>query len=151
VEILEGLRWKNVATFYGHLGYFMTIWYMPCPSGTFLRFWYHVPGKIWQPCFQPRKKYLETCIPYVRMLLCTHLLIYFNALCTKFGFFNSRYQSIQLSFGIYQLLSMFWNEFPKQDCQIFRGSKYQNEKIPNDLKYQSAIINTKIFHTKKDP
>jgi hypothetical protein len=25
VEILEGLRWKNVATFYGHLGYFMTI------------------------------------------------------------------------------------------------------------------------------
>jgi hypothetical protein len=80
VEILEGLRWKNVATFYGHLGYFMTIWYMPCPSGTFLRFWYHVPGKIWQPCFQPRKKYLETCIPYVRMLLCTHLLIYFNAL-----------------------------------------------------------------------
>jgi hypothetical protein len=41
---------------YGYLGYFMTIWYILCSFGTFFRFWYRVPRKIWQPCFQPRKK-----------------------------------------------------------------------------------------------
>jgi hypothetical protein len=34
--------------FYGGLGYFMTIWYILYSFGTFFRFWYHVPRKIWQ-------------------------------------------------------------------------------------------------------
>jgi hypothetical protein len=33
--------------FYGHFGYFMTIWNIFCSFGTF---WYHVQRKIWQPC-----------------------------------------------------------------------------------------------------
>jgi hypothetical protein len=28
----------------------MTIWYTLCSFGTFFRFGYHVPRKIWQPC-----------------------------------------------------------------------------------------------------
>jgi hypothetical protein len=39
--------------FYGPLGYFMTIQYILCSFGNFFRFWYHVPRKIWQPCFSP--------------------------------------------------------------------------------------------------
>jgi hypothetical protein len=31
--------------FYGHLGYFMTIWYILCSFGTFFRFGYRVPRK----------------------------------------------------------------------------------------------------------
>jgi hypothetical protein len=42
-QILEGLRWENVAIFYGHLeyvfdghlGYFMTLWYILCSFGKF--------------------------------------------------------------------------------------------------------------------
>jgi hypothetical protein len=30
--------------FYGHLVYFVAIWYIFAP------FWYFVPRKIWQPC-----------------------------------------------------------------------------------------------------
>jgi hypothetical protein len=30
----------------------MTIWYIWCWFGTFFRFWYHVPRKIWQPWAQ---------------------------------------------------------------------------------------------------
>jgi hypothetical protein len=36
--------------FYEHLGNFMNIWYNLCSFGTFFRFWYHAPRKIWQPC-----------------------------------------------------------------------------------------------------
>jgi hypothetical protein len=32
-----------------HWGYFMTIGYLLCSFGTFLRFWYQAPRKIWQP------------------------------------------------------------------------------------------------------
>jgi hypothetical protein len=42
-QILEGLSWENVAIhilspfgiFQGHLGYFMTLWYILCSFGTF--------------------------------------------------------------------------------------------------------------------
>jgi hypothetical protein len=33
--ILEGLGLKNVGIFYGHLGYFMVIWYVLWPFGIF--------------------------------------------------------------------------------------------------------------------
>jgi hypothetical protein len=33
---------------YWDLGYFMTNWYILYSFGTFFRFWYHVPRKIWQ-------------------------------------------------------------------------------------------------------
>jgi hypothetical protein len=33
----------------------MTIWYILYSFGTFFRFWYHVPRKIWQPWL---KRYL---------------------------------------------------------------------------------------------
>jgi hypothetical protein len=33
--------------FYGHMGYCMTIWHSLCLFGTFFRFWYHAPRKIW--------------------------------------------------------------------------------------------------------
>jgi hypothetical protein len=56
----QGLRLEKVDIFYGHweyfneyLGYFMTIWYILCSFGTFFRFWYHTPRKIWQPCQGP--------------------------------------------------------------------------------------------------
>jgi hypothetical protein len=48
-KFLEGLRCENVDIFYGYLGYFMTIWNILCSFGTFFRFWYRVPRKIWQP------------------------------------------------------------------------------------------------------
>jgi hypothetical protein len=51
---------ENVDIFYGlleYLGYFITIWDILLPFGTFcvhfvqfFCFWYHVPRKIWQPC-----------------------------------------------------------------------------------------------------
>jgi hypothetical protein len=34
----------------------MTIWYNLCWFGTFFRFWYHVPTKIWQPCLKTLSK-----------------------------------------------------------------------------------------------
>jgi hypothetical protein len=50
---------ENVALFYGHLEYYMDIWDILWPFGTywahlvhFFLFWYHAPWKIWQPCFQ---------------------------------------------------------------------------------------------------
>jgi hypothetical protein len=38
--------------FCGHLVYFVTIWYISRAFGTFSPFWYVIPRKIWQPCFQ---------------------------------------------------------------------------------------------------
>jgi hypothetical protein len=57
-HILEGLRWENVDIgILGLLEYFMEIWDVLLPIGTFcvhlvhfFRFWYDVPRKIWQPC-----------------------------------------------------------------------------------------------------
>jgi hypothetical protein len=37
--------------FYRHLGYFITNWWISCSFGTFFRFRYREPRKIWQPCF----------------------------------------------------------------------------------------------------
>jgi hypothetical protein len=42
------ILWQSVL-FYGHLGYSMTIWSILCLFGSFFRFVYHVPRKIWQP------------------------------------------------------------------------------------------------------
>jgi hypothetical protein len=54
---LEGLRWENVAIFYGHLEYFTDILDVLRQLITFcvrlvhfFRFWYHAPRKNWQPC-----------------------------------------------------------------------------------------------------
>jgi hypothetical protein len=50
----RALDWKLLiyfcpfGVFYWHLVNFMTIWYIVCWFGTFFRFWYHVPRKIWQ-------------------------------------------------------------------------------------------------------
>jgi hypothetical protein len=53
---LEGLAMEQAGLLYGHLIYFMDIGYLLLSFGTFcahlvpfLRFWYHVPRKIWQP------------------------------------------------------------------------------------------------------
>jgi hypothetical protein len=61
----RALDWKMLISFvaiwnilqifgivYRYLGYFMTIWYILCSFGNFLRFWYHVLGKIWQPWYR---------------------------------------------------------------------------------------------------
>jgi H+/Cl- antiporter ClcA len=60
VKFSRALDWKNgyilwpFGIFYGHLGYFVFSWYILCSFGTFFRFWYHGPIKIWQPfCHQP--------------------------------------------------------------------------------------------------
>jgi hypothetical protein len=54
--ILEGLAMEDVGTFYGHLVYFVVIWYILLPFGKFygylltfssLVFFYQ--EKIWQP------------------------------------------------------------------------------------------------------
>jgi hypothetical protein len=52
----KGLKLENVDTFYGRLEYFMGIWDILRPFGTFcvhlvhfFRFWYHAARKIWQP------------------------------------------------------------------------------------------------------
>jgi hypothetical protein len=39
----------SLGIFYGDLGYFMTFWNILYSFGTFVRLWYHVPIKIWQP------------------------------------------------------------------------------------------------------
>jgi hypothetical protein len=41
--------------FFGHLVYFMNIWFHLCLFGTFFRFWYHATRKIWQPCSGQRQ------------------------------------------------------------------------------------------------
>jgi hypothetical protein len=40
-----GNIWQTFGIFYDHLLHFVSTWYI------FFRFWYHVPRKIWQPCF----------------------------------------------------------------------------------------------------
>jgi hypothetical protein len=40
----------DVGTFYGHLVYFVSIWYNVWLFGIIFPFWYEVPRKIWQPC-----------------------------------------------------------------------------------------------------
>jgi hypothetical protein len=57
--ILEGLRLENVEIFSGQLEHFMIIWYILCSFGTFLRFWYHVPRKIWQPWIKVHPKFFD--------------------------------------------------------------------------------------------
>jgi hypothetical protein len=37
----------------GHLGHLTTICYNLSSFGTFFRFWYHLPRKIWQPWHEP--------------------------------------------------------------------------------------------------
>jgi hypothetical protein len=56
----RALDWKMLiyifwpfGIFYGHLGYFMTIWCICVHLVHFFLFWYHVPRKIWQPCPKP--------------------------------------------------------------------------------------------------
>jgi hypothetical protein len=44
-------KWNILVRF----GKFMAIWYILCPFGTFFRFLYHVPGKIWQPWSKSQK------------------------------------------------------------------------------------------------
>jgi hypothetical protein len=36
---------------YGHLVFFVAIWYILWSFGQFFMFWYVIPRKIWQPCF----------------------------------------------------------------------------------------------------
>jgi hypothetical protein len=61
-QILEGFRGENVDIFYGLWEYFMDIWDILLPFGTFVVIWYfcghlvhffwfgyHVPTKTWQP------------------------------------------------------------------------------------------------------
>jgi hypothetical protein len=63
---LEGLTLGNGDIFYGnleyfmygHLGYYVTIWY-------FFLFWYDVQRKIWQPCFVVSPQ--ETVIKLTRL------------------------------------------------------------------------------------
>jgi hypothetical protein len=64
-HILESLAMQDVGVFYGHLVYFMDIWYIlqlfdifyghllyfvVCSFVHFSQFWYFVPINIWQPC-----------------------------------------------------------------------------------------------------
>jgi hypothetical protein len=42
---------------YDHLVHFVFIWYILCSFGTFFRFWYHVPRKMWRPCKYVRRMY----------------------------------------------------------------------------------------------
>jgi hypothetical protein len=41
-----------------HFGHFLAIWYILYSFGTFFRFWYHAPRKIWQPRYYVRQKTL---------------------------------------------------------------------------------------------
>jgi hypothetical protein len=41
---------KAIWNTFGHLGHFMSFWYILCPFGTFFLVWYCAPRKIWQPC-----------------------------------------------------------------------------------------------------
>jgi hypothetical protein len=43
-KIFEGLRWEKMDIFYGHLGYFMTIWYILYEFGTFCMNLVHFSG-----------------------------------------------------------------------------------------------------------
>jgi hypothetical protein len=63
---LECLRLEIVDIFYGHLEYVTDIWDILWSFGTcsvhlvhFFRFWYHVPRKLWQPCYVCTRSQLE--------------------------------------------------------------------------------------------
>jgi hypothetical protein len=67
-KLLEGLRWEYVDIFYGLLEYFIGIWDILWPFGTFcvplvhfFRFWHHVPRTIWQPSCQLSWRLFESC------------------------------------------------------------------------------------------
>jgi hypothetical protein len=46
---------KIFGIFYGHLVYFVAVWYILWLFGMFYPFWYVVPRKIWQPFRCPRE------------------------------------------------------------------------------------------------
>jgi hypothetical protein len=52
----RALDWKKliyfiaICNFLWRFEIFLTIWYILYSFGTFFRFWYRVPRKIWQPC-----------------------------------------------------------------------------------------------------
>jgi hypothetical protein len=54
---------ENIGLFYGHMVYFIAIWYIFWPFAILYGylvyispFWYVVPQKIWQPCRRRRQK-----------------------------------------------------------------------------------------------
>jgi hypothetical protein len=69
-KILRASDWKILIYFMAiHMEYFMAIWDMLLPFGTFcvrlehfFPFWYHTPRKIWQPCCaEPRTTVVIKC------------------------------------------------------------------------------------------
>jgi hypothetical protein len=64
-KFCRALDWKMLplwpfGIFDRHLGYFMTIWYIVCSFVLFVRFWYIVSRKIWQPCSAPSRLPIKT-------------------------------------------------------------------------------------------
>jgi hypothetical protein len=61
---------------YGHLEYFIAIWEILWPFGTFfvhmvhfLQSWYHAPRKIWQPWLQASRIVYIFALPFVQKLV----------------------------------------------------------------------------------
>jgi hypothetical protein len=69
--------------FNGHLGYFMTIWYILCSFGIFFQFWFHAPWKIWQPWVGPVNVQPEV------WQTCQRLVWHFDAKKSRMGFVSS--------------------------------------------------------------
>jgi hypothetical protein len=65
----------SLGIFDSNFGYFMTIL---CSFGTFFRFWYHVPRKIWQPWAWERIKFWKFCICAISRKLERHKRLKFN-------------------------------------------------------------------------
>jgi hypothetical protein len=64
--------------FYGHLKYFMDIWYSLCEFGIWC--WYIVPRKIWQPCSRYDCRIIHSRLiyePTIKINVC-RLLKHFN-------------------------------------------------------------------------
>jgi hypothetical protein len=66
---------RKLGIFYDHLVHFVFIWYILCSFGTFFRFWYRGPIKIWQPwrllSIPPNGRITSTRLP--NYITCTYI------------------------------------------------------------------------------
>jgi hypothetical protein len=133
--------------FYGHLEYCSDIWGILWPFGTFgvylvhfIRFWYHVPRNIWQPCtnlLNTNNKSLETVFA-----LQLHEHIHRSWMNSTVQ--TQRFRKLYLDYQTVLIpLLILWNYFPhiKKENNIanYRHNKDQHCQVLSPQKLTSGV------------
>jgi hypothetical protein len=132
---------EDVGIFYGHLVYFVVMWYILLSLGKFcgylvyfFSFWYFLPRKIWQPLWR-RSAALSLSLAFFAYL---SQCIYIFSLTTRI---SKKHDSFFLCF--FQELPDFswlnipkWGKYTKLQLNYQLAIKYTkwSQNIPNDHK-----------------